>query len=133
MRRDPELLRQLVFQLEAIEARPGAILHIPVKEMVVEGFSYEQVYYHINQILLSGWIETAASGGGISASGRFCFKCLSPAGHDFVDSVRDEKIWQLTKAGADQAGGWTLDVLAALGKGFLKKQVERLTDIQLEF
>jgi len=54
------------------------------------------------------------------------------AGTRFIDAVRDEKVWRLTKEGAEKAGGWTLGLLSALGKGFLKKQIERLTDVDIE-
>ncbi|MCY1309409.1 hypothetical protein D9M70_595020 [compost metagenome] len=56
---------------------------------------------------------------------------MTPAGHDFVDSVRSDTIWKLTKEGAAAAGGLTLDMLAALGKGFLRRQVANLTGIEL--
>jgi hypothetical protein len=53
-------------------------------------------------------------------------------GHDFLDSVRDPKIWKLTKDGAKQAGGAGFDLLKALAKGFVKKKIEEHTGVKLE-
>jgi hypothetical protein len=59
------------------------------------------------------------------------FRCLTWQGHDFLDSVRDPKIWAKTKEGALAAGGFTVDLLAELAKGFLKKQIEERTGVKL--
>lgn len=131
MRRDPELIRQLMLKLEAFDKPATAIATVGYREnLSIDGYSADQVYYHVDQILMSRWVDMAG-GRGMNPSGHFSFRALTPAGHDFVDSVRDDAIWQLTKQGASAAGGFTMDMLAALGKGFLRKQVEKLTDIQL--
>ena len=59
------------------------------------------------------------------------FRCLTPAGHDFLDSVRDPETWAKTKKAAVGAGGFTLDLLKDLAKGFLKKQIEDRTGVRL--
>jgi hypothetical protein len=59
------------------------------------------------------------------------FARLSWAGHDFLDSVRDREIWAKTKNGALAAGGFTIDLIADLAKGFLKKQIEDRTGVEL--
>ena len=59
------------------------------------------------------------------------FDRLSWAGHDFVDSVRSAEVWAKTKKGAEAAGGFTVDLLKDLAKGFIKRQVEELTGVKL--
>ncbi|QQZ36030.1 DUF2513 domain-containing protein [Pseudomonas sp. SK2] len=131
MRRDPELIRLLLLKLESLEKPATAIATVGYREnLAIEGYTDDQVYYHVDQILMSGWVDMAG-GRGMNPSGHFSFRALTPAGHDFVDSVRDDAIWKLTKDGVSAAGGFTLEMLAALGKGFLRKQVEKLTDISL--
>ncbi|MFG1375448.1 DUF2513 domain-containing protein [Xanthobacter autotrophicus] len=56
---------------------------------------------------------------------------LTWQGHDFIDSVRDPKVWENTKNGATAAGGFTVDLLRDLAKGFIKKQIEEYTGIQI--
>lgn len=58
---------------------------------------------------------------------------ITSRGHDFLDSVRDPAIWAKTKDGAKAAGGFTLELLGALAKGFLKKQIQDRTGVELEF
>ncbi|MFD2404524.1 DUF2513 domain-containing protein [Azorhizophilus paspali] len=122
MQRDPELIRQLMLRLESFPMGRGAVLMLdPCEDLLVEGYSHDQIDYHMRQILMSGWVDMAG-GLGISISGKFSFRALTPAGHDFVDSVRDEAIWRLTKNGVTEAGGFTLETLSALGKAFLKNR-----------
>lgn len=131
MRRDPELIRLLMLKLESLNKPATAIATVGYREnLATEGYSDDEVYYHVEQILMSGWVDMAG-GRGMNPSGHFSFRCLTPAGHDFIDSVRDDAIWALTKKGATEAGSFTLDTLAALGKGALRKQIEKLTGIQL--
>ena len=54
------------------------------------------------------------------------------AGHDFLDTIRDPAIWRETKAGAKQAGGFSLDLLKALAKGLIKKKIEQHTGVELD-
>jgi hypothetical protein len=52
-------------------------------------------------------------------------------GHEFLDSVRDPKIWERAKKGAEGAGGFTVDLLKDLAKGLVKKQIEEYTGVKL--
>lgn len=131
MQRDPELIRLLMLKLESLDKPATAIAMISYKQhLAIPDYSDDSVYYHIDQILQSGWIDTAG-GRGMNPSGQFSFRALTPRGHDFIDSVRDDAIWALTKKGAAAANGFTLDTLSALGKGFIRKQITKLTDIEL--
>jgi len=59
------------------------------------------------------------------------FRRLSWHGHDFLDSVRSPEVWKKTKKGAEAAGGFTVDLLKDLAKGFVKKQIEEYTGVKL--
>jgi hypothetical protein len=60
-------------------------------------------------------------------------KRLTWSGHEFLDNVRDPEIWRRTKEGADKVGGFSLEVLGASAKGFIKKQVSEKTGSELDF
>lgn len=131
MQRDPELIRQLMLALEARPMRAGGIDMIDIKKnLQIATYSPEEIDYHVRQILMSGWVDTGG-GRNVNPSSQFSFRALTPEGHDFVDSVRDEAVWKLTKDGVTKAGGFTLETLSTLGKAFLKKQLEKYTDIAL--
>jgi hypothetical protein len=129
MKRDMDLMRELLLKLEALPMRRGGIVNIPADDeaIAVEGYSVDQIDYHLSQIRRSGFID---EGGARPASG-IGFRCLTPAGHDFLDSVRDPETWSRTKKAAAGAGGFTLDLLADLAKGFVRKQIEDRTGVKL--
>ena len=49
----------------------------------------------------------------------------------FLGAIRDPEIWAKTKKGAAAAGGFTMELLRDLAKGFIKKQVEELTGVKI--
>ncbi|MGH6849314.1 MAG: DUF2513 domain-containing protein [Methylocella sp.] len=75
--------------------------------------------------LLAGNTKLAAISHGIVISK------LTWAGHDFLDSVRDPKLWEKTKREIDAAEGYTFDLVKDLAKGFIKKQIEEYTGVKL--
>lgn len=129
MRRDMDLYRQLVLDLEELDLGYGQVVIIDVLggDLAIEGYTPDQIAYHLDQIVSSGMIDSAGAGG-LSGTG---FRALTPKGHDFADSVRDDNVWAMTKEGALKAGGLTLDLVVALAKGFVKQQIEKRTGIQL--
>lgn len=69
--------------------------------------------------------------GGVRPMVGIGFRRLSWTGHEFLDSVRSPEVWARTKAGALAAGGFTVQLLADLAKGFIKKQIEDRTGVKL--
>ena len=130
MKRDMDLIRELLLRLEAYPAGAGDIFHITPdsSEIQVEGFDFDQIDYHLQLIIEVGWVNT----GGTSAPmvGVF-YSGLTWAGHDFLDSIRGQDIWDKTKKGALDAGGFTVDLLKDLAKGFIKKQIEERTGVKI--
>jgi hypothetical protein len=131
MKRDMDLMRGLLLKLEALPVPRGGVLTIPPNHeaIAVEGYDVDQIDYHLSQIIREGWIDEGGEGArpmiGIG------FRCLTPAGHDFLDSVRDPETWSRTKKAAAGAGGFTLDLLRDLAKGLIRKQIEDRTGVKL--
>lgn len=95
--------------------------------MAFDGYSPEQIAYHLTLITEAGLLVDH----GQMSDGSIVFERLTVAGHDFVDSVRSPEVWAKTKKGAEAAGGFTVDLLKDLAKGFVKKQIEDLTGVKL--
>lgn len=129
MRRDMDLIRELMLKLEAMPRKPGIVEELSAGEgeMIFEGCSSDEIDYHLNLIVEAGFLATH----GTMMSGAVLFDRLTWAGHDFVDSVRSTEVWAKTKKGAEAAGGFTVDLLKDLAKGFIKKQIEDLTGVKL--
>ena len=74
--------------------------------------------------------------GGTSLQGRRQIRSLevtaTNSGHDFLEAIRDNTIWNSTKtAVAEIGGGATLDIIKRLAIGLLKTKIEKHTGIAL--
>ncbi len=133
MTRDMDLIRELLLKLEAIPMRSGAIINIwldknnPEEEFQIDGFTAEQIEYHLHLIDEAGLII----GSGSRPRMGINFKSLTWDGHDFLDSIRSPEVWRQTKSGALEVGGLTFDLVKDLAKGYIKKQIEDKTGISL--
>jgi hypothetical protein len=119
MRRDLDLIRDLMLKLEAIDIRPGTLVMLSPADIAVEGHTRDEIDAHLQMIYDAGY----AVGDGMMQSGDWTFRRLSPDGHDFLDSVRDQTIWSKTKAGVATAGGFTLAVVGELAKAYIKQRL----------
>ncbi len=132
MRRNMDLIRALILKLEDLDIEPGSLVMVLADEIEsqfpVDDFTSAEILYHYHLIVEKGW----ADGGkyGLSHSGIH-FRKLTSDGHDFADSVRDPQVWKATKEGALKAGGFSLDLLGQLAKGYLQKKIEQHTGISL--
>ncbi len=129
MRRDMDLIRELMLKIETLQTAHCSEFRLEpgTEPMTVAGFTAKEIEYHLRLIVEAGLITSRGRFG----NGAFRMDRMTWAGHDFVDSVRDPEVWAKTKKGAEAAGGFTVDLLKDLAKGFLKKQVEELTGVKV--
>ncbi|MBM3113280.1 DUF2513 domain-containing protein [Pseudomonas arcuscaelestis] len=124
MMRDMNLMRLLMLELEKIEIPGGGTVSMSDvgEALPIEGYTADQVRYHFRLIAEdSGWI----------VGGTKRFSRITAAGHDFLDAVRDEDIWRMTREGALQVKGFTTDLLIDLAKGYLKNRIRQFTNIEI--
>lgn len=129
MRRNMDLIRDLMLALEALPESLGGVHQLTPGEgvLAIDAFGKSEVAYHLQLIEEAKLIQTFDA----SYGGEVLFDRLSWAGHDFVDSVRSPEVWAKTKNGAEAAGGFTVDLLKDLAKGFIRKQIEEYTGVKL--
>jgi len=70
-------------------------------------------------------VQMMISGGFIDQTSQKAFR-ISWAGHEFLDKVRDEEIWQKTKEGANKIGAWSVKLLGELATGFVRQKAIEL-------
>lgn len=129
MRRDMDLIRTLLLRLEELHQTIGTIhFDFDDDDLRFEGYDPIIVALHIKLMAEGGLIEAKVTG-----QGAAMFNSITWAGSDFLDSVRDDQIWRRTKEGLNQAGGFTLDIAKSLAKGLVKKQLEKLTGVSVDF
>jgi Hypothetical protein (DUF2513) len=128
MKRDMDLIRELLLKFESWPMERGDVVHVTPEdtEFSALGHSAQEIEYHVNLLLEAGMIDSPTQ----SNVGIY-FRGISWQGHDFLDSVRDPKIWERTKRGAEAAGGFTIDLLKDLATGFVRKQIEERTGVKL--
>jgi DNA-binding transcriptional ArsR family regulator len=129
MKRDMGLIRLLLLRLEELDQDGQSVYHFREgdPDIDIEGYSWEQISYHYDLADEAGLVDMGSDG----IMNGFLFRRLTWAGHDFVDAVRDEEIWRKTKEGALAAGGISIDLVKDLAKGFVRKNIEKLTGIEL--
>lgn len=57
---------------------------------------------------------------------------LTMAGHEYLDTIRDEEVWRRTKEGARAMGSFSLDALGALAKGLVREKIRKHTGIEVD-
>jgi hypothetical protein len=106
MRRDMELVRQIAFAVES--ASSG----IDSESLQIPNYSAEQIAYHCDLMNESGLLDTIDTQTMDSAFATFHIRRLTSKGHDFIDSARNETLWNKAKTTiASTVGGVTIDVL----------------------
>jgi predicted nucleotide-binding protein len=86
LRRDPELTQKLLVKLAEYPKQPSQVVVFPNigSTFAVDGYSREQVIYHLEQLRDTGLIDSP----GTRTSIGVAFKGLSPRGHEWLERSR---------------------------------------------
>ncbi len=125
MKRDMDLVRELLLKLED-EHLDGNLYSLKADGLGIEGRSYDELSYHLTLLIDAGLLD-----GERELSGRFAVRNITWRGHEFIDVIRNPEVWKKTKKGAEAAGGFTIDILKDLAKGFIKTKIEEHTGVKL--
>lgn len=130
-KRDMDLIRATLLEIEAgreyFETQSDEVA-VALGGSDLPGLSSEEadkLEYHLWLLDNSGMVKFTQPGEGWMADQ------ITWQGHDFLDSVRDPEIWQKTKDGAKAAGGFTVELLGDLAKGFIKTQIKNRTGVEI--
>lgn len=126
MKRDMDLIRDLLLAIEADGQFNGlSIVEPSIGDLGITEDNFYVIAYHLTLLIEAGIIE------GRDGMRMPMLRRLTWAGHDFVDSIRDPDVWMKTRKNAMAAGGFTVDLLSDLAKGFIRKKVEEMTGVKL--
>ena len=118
MRRDFDLARTILLAIEANEDATG---HGWITLGKINGYSQEQVSYHVRLLNQAGLIEA------INLSDNLGFRWepigLTWQGHEFLDSARDETLWKEAKRQLKNMGSISLQVLLQILLKLAESQV----------
>jgi hypothetical protein len=118
VRRDPDLIRQILLSAESTPANKPPVLKVPGVDQDV---LYEHLELLIEQGLLEGSVLLSSAG-----YGPRIFKVhitrMTAGGHDFLDSVRNDQVWKkVLKRVAEKGGSASIEILVMLGKQYAKE------------
>ena len=124
MKRDLGLVRELLLKLEALpmEMYGAETIQPNDPRIAVEGYSEEDIAYHLQLLQERGLVEVPDSQPMIGIT----FTRLSWQGHDYLDAVRDPQIWHKTKEATDKVGSWTFEFVKEIAKGYIKGELQKL-------
>lgn len=105
MRRDMELIRELLFELEG----GGGVRKL-------DGWDDATLMAHMRLLIEAGLLH-----GSVQAGGGINFDALTWAGHDFLAAVRQDTVWaHIRKRLAATGGGIAFDAIKQLALSYLQ-------------
>lgn len=109
MKREMDLCRRILLDLEANTEATGA----NTVSLQINDRNPAELNYHVRLLISGGLIEAAR---GQAATGEVCTpKCLTYAGHEFIEASRKDTLWQRAKTIAlEKTGGLSVDLLKAI-------------------
>ncbi len=127
MRRDPDLDRQILFAVEAYDGES------PPHDVDLSGLDAPKIQkdYQIRLLSEAGLIKALDASSASDPLPMLPVR-LTMAGHECLDSIRDEEVWKRTKAGAQAVGNFSLDLLGALAEGFARETVRKYTGLEID-
>ena len=118
MKLNKELIREILLEVEATEDP------LSLKTLNLPDHTDEEISYHICLLAEAGFLMahdlTTLNGY------NWCATRLTYEGHEFLDTIRDNKIWRKTKEIAKTAGISSINALFEIGKGFVKQKLIEL-------
>jgi hypothetical protein len=123
MKRDLGLIRELLLKLEQLADAHGWEMIEPYDPRIqVEGYGVDEIEYNLQLVVERGLIEEP---NGKPMQG-IMFRRLTWEGHDYLDAVRDPKIWHKTKEATDKVGSWTFEIVKELAKSLIKSELHKI-------
>jgi hypothetical protein len=119
---NPECVRSVLLYIEKNQtmSESGNLRELKdyeIAEALKSDFGRDDVFYSLSQSHKTGLIERrtrfSMSGPDSNAwrDNIFCVTDITPKGHEFIDAIRSDNIWNKTKEKMKNAGVFTLELL----------------------
>ncbi|MDP2893014.1 MAG: DUF2513 domain-containing protein [Sulfurimonas sp.] len=120
MKRDLDLLRKILLHLENDVEYGNSINSTKLYQHFTE-YKESEFLYQIFLLNDSGLITATDRSG--NDYKLFYIKEITSKGHDFIDSFREQDIWNQTKEKVKSIGSFTLDTFMEIGKEYIKQNM----------
>lgn len=125
VKRDMDLIREILFKIEDKNDLVLRVIELPERD-------YETVSRYIEMLYDNGFIDGDKRRDYSQSFSEILVKDLSWDGHDLLDLIRSQDVWDKTKQGVIDAKSFSLDLLKSLAKGYAKTKIEEVTGVKLE-
>lgn len=124
MKRSMDLVRDLLLYFEAKSKSSG----IHAADVQIEGYSETEIVLHLNIMAEAGLLicEPFRSKTNPERYIRTFVFDLSWKGHEYLDTIRDPRIWKGTKSALGTIGNWSFGVALDIAKGLAVSEARRL-------
>ena len=118
MKRDDDYLRELLFEFEK---QPDWLISV-IDTVAISNDEEGQKK--------AGHVRLLCDAGFLTAVGKGTFR-LTNSGHDYLEAIRSDTVWNKTKSGAAKVGGMTLGMMKDLALAYLKQEAAEKLGIDL--
>lgn len=105
MKREMELVREILLRVEASDEALGS------GEILIPDFKKNQIGKHCKWLVQAGFLEGLESGNLAATFPEYLGLDLTWQGLEFLETIRDPKIWAQTKTVLGKTGNWTATLL----------------------
>jgi len=116
MKRDMDLIRAMLLAIESYPRGFAPKIEIP-------GYTPEQIGYHAVLLGEAGLAEVIDMTCNESDTPDAIVDRLTWAGHEFLDSALDVRIWNRAKDSIAKIGGASIQIWAMVLAGYMKKEL----------
>ncbi|MER0468119.1 DUF2513 domain-containing protein [Bacillus cabrialesii subsp. cabrialesii] len=123
MKLDHDCVRSLLLELEEKLSLNSIFNNSHIRELkTYEEFGEEQTFYTILKLIEADFIK-GSSQYYFDESYEFVISSISYSGHEFLNNIRDSKIWSKTKSSVSTLSGVSLSIIGSVAADLVKKSV----------
>lgn len=119
MKRDMELIRKILFKIEE------DYISTALFNLTIDGYEFNDVAYQCKLLYDAGLVDQYKAKYGNNTIYAFTVGGLTWDGHDFLDKIREDTIWNKTKETITKKGlPMILDVIKDVATGIVSSMAE---------
>jgi hypothetical protein len=119
VQRDMDLIRQLLLRIEQDPKLNGKEwIHFDPSELGLANRNSEEIGYHLAMLIEADFVE-----GRIGIEAIPTISKLTWEGHEFLDNIKNDNVWNKTKSRIGDLGTVSLKVVASIAEAEIKKHL----------
>ena len=127
MKRDIELIRQLLLKLEDQKIVPNLTRSLRPADLQIDGYDIDVIVLHLDMLTNSPYLKNSK----IDTGGNLLFMGISWEGHELIDAIREKDVWKETLENARKNGSTeTISFIFEIAKSVIKKQLKEKAGIE---